>query len=119
MARRVTVESAVDRTSLLQVESKIALETRSDPVRFTAIRLIMMVLLAASTNASWSFEVPELTPNVTDRAGVLSAREISDLNGTIARLRRESDIYAAVLIVRSTQPETIEQAAIQTFDRWQ
>jgi uncharacterized protein len=89
-------------------------------VRVTAIRLIAMVLLAAPyPNASWSFEVPEFTPNVTDRAGALSASEISSLNRTIARLRSESHIYAAVLIVRSTSPETIEQAALQTFDRWQ
>lgn len=93
---------------------------RSDPVRFRALRLIMMVMmLLAASHPSWSFEVPELTPNVTDRAGVLSESEISDLNSTIARLRSESRIHAAVLIVRSTQPETIEQAAIQTFDRWQ
>jgi uncharacterized protein len=89
-------------------------------VRVTAIRLILMVLLTAScSHASWSFEVPEFTPNVTDRAGALSASEISSLNSTIARLRSESHIYAAVLIVHSTSPETIEQAAIQTFDRWQ
>ena len=88
-------------------------------MRLTAIRLIVIVLLAAShPNAAWSFDVPEFTPNVTDRAGVLSASEISDLNGTIARLRSESQIYAAVLIVHSTNPETIEQAAVQTFDGW-
>jgi len=69
-----------------------------------AIRLIVMVLLAAARpNASRSFEVPEFTPNVTDRAGVLSASEISSLNSTIARLRSESHIYAGVLIVHSTR----------------
>jgi uncharacterized protein len=75
-------------------------------------------LAASHPNAAWSFEVPEFTPNVTDRTGVLSASEIASLNGTIARLRNESHVYAAVLIVHSTRPETIEQAAIQTFDRW-
>jgi uncharacterized protein len=114
------VESVVHRTSSLAVESRIGVATRSDAVRITAIRLIVIVLLAASIpNASWSFEVPEFTPNVTDRTGALSASEISSLNSTIARLRSESHIYAAVLIVHSTSPETIEQAAIQTFDRWQ
>jgi uncharacterized protein len=89
-------------------------------VRAAAIRLMVIVLLVAlPPTVSWGFEVPEFTPNVTDRAGVLAASEISGLNDTIARLRSESHIYAAVLVVRSTGPETIEQAATQTFDRWQ
>lgn len=81
------------------------------------LKIVLMLLLWLPCT-SWGFEVPDFTPNVIDTAGVLSSQEISDLNGVIEKLRAESHIFAAVLLVRSTRPDTIEQAATATFDRW-
>src|SRR4051812_5809143 len=83
-----------------------------------ALRLSLVLALGFDCLASFAFDVPEFAPNVVDTAGVMSTAEIAKLNGTIAKLREESHIFAAVLVVPSTQPETIEQAAEESFRQW-
>ena len=79
------------------------------------VSFFVAVLLSAS---SWGFDVPEFKPNVVDTAGVLPAGDIARLNETILKLRAESHIFAAVLVVPTTQPETIEEAAEEAFRNW-
>jgi uncharacterized protein len=78
--------------------------------------LLALMLLAMPARA---FDVPELIPNVVDEAHVLSSQQVSELNQTIAQLREQSHIYAAVLLVDTTDTDAIEQAATKTFDQWQ
>jgi uncharacterized protein len=81
--------------------------------------MVVTLFVAAFLSASsWGFDVPEFRPNVVDTAGVLSAADIARLNATILKLRAESHIFAAVLVVPTTQPETIEDAAEETFRKW-
>jgi uncharacterized protein len=83
----------------------------------TVLRLLVTALAFASV-ASFAFDVPQFTPNVVDTDGVLSVENVSRLNGTIRKLRAESHIFAAVLIVPTVQPQSIEQAAEETFRKW-
>lgn len=82
------------------------------------LKLLLTLALAFASAASFAFEVPEFTPNVVDTAGVLSTDDVARVNGTIQKLRAESHIFAAVLLVATTGPETIEQAAEETFRKW-
>jgi len=76
---------------------------------------ILFLLLAASAQA---FEAPSFTPNVVDEAGVLSVEEVAELNHEIAVIREQSKIFAAVLLVGTIAPTTIEDAAERTFKKW-
>lgn len=78
--------------------------------------LLLALLLPA---AAFGFDVPAFTPNVVDVSGVLSGNETQELNATIAKIRQESHVLAAVLIVPSIQPDSIEQAAEEVFRTWQ
>ncbi|HEU4603266.1 MAG TPA: TPM domain-containing protein [Steroidobacteraceae bacterium] len=86
--------------------------------RSAAFKLLPFLAAVLMCLPAWGFDVPEFMPNVVDTDGVLSVDEVARLNGTIAKLRAESHIFAAVLVVPTTQPETIEQAAEEAFRKW-
>ncbi|HEY5807521.1 MAG TPA: TPM domain-containing protein [Povalibacter sp.] len=81
-------------------------------------RTALLLVLLFSPVAS-GFEVPPFAPNVVDLSGVLTVEEIGQLNATIAKIRQENHVLAAVLIVPTTQPGSIEQAAEEVFRTWQ
>lgn len=85
----------------------------------TNIGKLLSLALCLIAAPVWAFDIPEFIPNIVDEAHVLSAEQASDLNQTIARLRVESHIYAAVLLVVTTDTDSIEQAATKTFEKWQ
>jgi uncharacterized protein len=62
--------------------------------------------------------VPPLVARVTDTAGVLDSAQRSRLEEKLAAFEARKGSQIAVLIVPTTQPETIEQYGIRVAEQW-
>lgn len=62
--------------------------------------------------------VPALQERVTDRTNTLDAATRNALTSQLAALEARKGAQVAVLIVPTTQPESIEQYATRAFDQW-
>src|SRR5689334_12576921 len=62
--------------------------------------------------------VPKLTGHVVDRAGMLTEREHSALEGKLADFERDHGSQVVVLLVPSIGEETIEEFAGRVTDDW-
>jgi uncharacterized protein len=62
--------------------------------------------------------VPPLTGRVVDQTGTLSAADIAVLTQKLKDLETRKGSQVAVLIVPTTQPETIEQYSIRVAETW-
>lgn len=62
--------------------------------------------------------VPALTGRVVDLADSLSAVQQQDLDKRLSAFEQRKGSQIALLIVRSTHPETIEQYAIRVAEQW-
>lgn len=85
--------------------------------RFLLLFLILPGLLAAIPPAL-AFESPAFQGDVLDEAGQLSAGDRDTLRERIEVLREASGIWAAVYVATSLQGDSIENAAVVTFERW-
>jgi uncharacterized protein len=73
---------------------------------------------APSAIPSAAVAVPSLTTRVTDLAGVLDAAERARLERKLEAFEREKGVQFAVLVVPTTQPDSIEQYSIRVVDAW-
>jgi len=80
-------------------------------------RVVLLALLASGT-AYAEVAVPPLTQRVTDLTGTLDAQQIQSLESRLAEFERNKGAQLAVLIVPTTQPETIEQFGIRVVEAW-
>ncbi|MDI3564716.1 YgcG family protein [Bradyrhizobium sp. Arg816] len=62
--------------------------------------------------------VPQLTGRVVDQTGTLSSGDVAALTQKLRDFETRKGSQVAVLIVPTTQPETIEQFAIRVADAW-
>jgi uncharacterized protein len=62
--------------------------------------------------------VPELAGRVIDRTGTLTQTEQNEIARTIRYFEERKGSQIAVLIVPTTQPETIEQFGIRVAEQW-
>ncbi len=62
--------------------------------------------------------VPALKSRVTDLTGTLAANEAAQLEQKLAAFEARKGSQIAVLIVPTTQPETIEQYSIRVAEAW-
>jgi uncharacterized protein len=62
--------------------------------------------------------VPQLTGRVVDQTGTLSAADIASLTQKLEDLETRKGSQLAVLIVPTTQPETIDQFSIRVAEAW-
>jgi uncharacterized protein len=62
--------------------------------------------------------VPPLTARVVDQTGTLSGGDIASLTQTLKDLEARKGSQVAVLIVPTTEPETIEQYSIRVAEAW-
>ncbi len=76
------------------------------------------VLLAGLACARAEVAVPPLKARVTDLTGTLSAQQILDLESRLSAFERAKGSQVAVLMLPSTQPETIEEYSIRVADAW-
>ncbi|MDN5753304.1 MAG: YgcG family protein, partial [Nitrosospira sp.] len=77
------------------------------------IALLFSVSLPAAEVA-----VPPLTSRITDLTGTLSANETAQLEQKLTAFEAKKGSQIAVLMVPTTQPETIEQYSIRVAEAW-
>lgn len=83
--------------------------------RWLTLCLLCLLPLAAVAD---EVAVPALTARVTDLTATLSAEQQSALESRLQEYESQKGSQIAVLIVPSTQPETIEQYSIRVVEQW-
>ena len=80
----------------------------------------LVLMLLALGGSVWAAEVavPELRARVTDLTGTLTAEQRQALETRLAEFEGRKGAQIGVLIVPTTQPETIEQYARRVLDQW-
>ena len=79
------------------------------------IQLLLAFLLPLCAAAA---DVPPLKARVTDTTGTLNAQQSAALEQTLAEFEARKGAQIAVLLVPTSQPETIEQYAVRVFESW-
>lgn len=82
------------------------------------IALFVAWLCAALVCAQPLVAVPALTGRVVDLADSLSVAQQQELDKRLSAFEQRKGSQIALLIIRSTQPETIEQYAIRVAEQW-
>ncbi len=82
-----------------------------------SVRVLLLALLVSAA-ARAEVAVPPLQQRVTDLTGTLNAQQIGTLEARLAQFERQKGSQLAVLIVPSTEPETIEQYGIRVAEAW-
>lgn len=83
------------------------------------INLLSLVLLLALANGALAeIAIPLLKSHVTDLTETLSSMEISRLEQQLTDFEAKKGSQIALLIIPTTQPETIEQYSIRVAEVW-
>jgi len=77
---------------------------------------IFFLVFLLFVNISYAQEIPTLNKYVNDLANVLSASEENRINTLCAEIEKNWTVEIAVLTVKTTQPMTIEEYAVKTFE---
>jgi uncharacterized protein len=83
--------------------------------------LMLLLSLTGWPLASWSADqvaVPALQAPVTDLTHTLTAEQINTLASSALALQARKGSQLAILLVPTTQPETIEQYSIRVAEAW-
>lgn len=80
--------------------------------------LVFIALLFSASLSIADVAIPPLKSPVTDLTGTLSANETEQLERKLAVFEARKGSQIAVLIVPTTQPETIEQYSIRVAEAW-
>ena len=83
-------------------------------------RWLILFLSGLLSFTAWADEVavPPLAARVTDLAGALTAAQQAALESRLQAFEALKGSQVAVLIVPTTQPETIEQYSIRVVEKW-
>ncbi len=87
----------------------------------TSLHLASVVLLAlfcVPGRTAFSADVPPPSSPIVDQVGVLDPSAREHLIRIISDVRQRTTAEMAILVVRSTAPESIEDYSIAVFDRW-
>jgi uncharacterized protein len=84
------------------------------------IRLVGILALVwmSAAGAADEVAVPPLTARITDLTGTLDAGQLASLEAALRAFEEKRGSQIAVLMLPSTQPETIEQYALRVAERW-
>jgi uncharacterized membrane protein YgcG len=85
---------------------------------FRSLFALLAVLFTAGAIAQDLQPVPALHARVTDETATLTAPQRTSLEAKLAAIEQRKGAQVAVLMVSTTQPETIEQYATRVFDAW-
>lgn len=80
--------------------------------------LLAAALLFAPPYAAAQIPVPPLITRVTDLTATLTADQHAELSAKLEAFETRKGSQVAVLLVPTTQPETVEQYATRVFDQW-
>lgn len=86
--------------------------------RNAGIILALCWLLAPLSAGAAEVAVPPLQMRVTDLTQTLSAEQQASLNASLEAFERRKGSQIAVLLVSTTQPETVEQYSIRVAEVW-
>jgi len=78
----------------------------------------LLLLCSGAAMAASEVAVPQFQAYVTDLAGLLQPPQRAALEQKLAAFARERGSEVALLILPTTQPETIEQYAIRVAEAW-
>lgn len=78
---------------------------------------IVFLVLLLSVDIGFSQEIPTLTKYVNDFANVLSPSDEIRINNLCSEIEKNWTVEIAVLTVQTTQPMTIEEYAVKTFEK--
>ncbi len=84
--------------------------------RFVA--LLLGAWMALHALAAAAFEAPKFAGDVLDEAGVLDDGQRAALAERIRAMRAADGLWGAVYVARDLQGESIEAAAVATFEKW-
>src|SRR3954452_23423499 len=79
---------------------------------------LLALMLCWAYAAVADVAVPPLTGRVVDKTGTLSSGDIATLDQTLKNFEARKGSQVAVLIVPTTQPETIEQYSLRVAESW-
>jgi uncharacterized protein len=80
--------------------------------------VILALLLGWAFTARAEVAVPPLSGRVVDQTGTLSSSDIASLTQVLRDLETRKGSQVAVLIVPTTEPESIEQYSIRVAEAW-
>ena len=80
--------------------------------------IVAALFLAFASPASADVAVPQLAGRVVDQTGTLSSGDIAALSQKLSDFETRKGSQIAVLIVPTTDPETIEQFSIRVAEAW-
>jgi uncharacterized protein len=83
-------------------------------MRKLAFGVLFLVIVSSIAIAQ---EIPTLQKYVTDNAGVLTSSDIARINTLAAEIEENTTVQIAVLTVDTTEPSTIEQYAVEVFEK--
>jgi uncharacterized protein len=86
-------------------------------IRRAAIALAGL-LCAAGVHAQELQPIPKLEARVTDLTGTLTAAQQADLEQKLTAFEQRKGSQVALLMVQTTQPETIEQYSLRVAETW-
>jgi uncharacterized protein len=88
--------------------------------RWSSAAALLLFALAslASSVALAQVAVPQLTARVTDLSNTLTAEQRTAIEQRLAAFESRKGTQIAVLLVPTTQPETIEQYGIRVAEQW-
>ena len=89
-------------------------------MRFVRILFVLLVaaFAIAGTGVRADVPVPSLAARVTDETGTLTSEQRSSLEQTLEDFEARKGAQISVLIVPTTQPETIEQYSMRVVEQW-
>ena len=79
------------------------------------LQLLLAFLLPLAAAAA---DIPPLKARVTDVTATLNAQQSGALEQTLAEFEARKGAQIAVLLVPTSQPETIEQYSVRVFESW-
>jgi uncharacterized protein len=86
--------------------------------RLIALCLLALTLAAPAWAADGFVAVPPLTARVTDLTGTLSADQRSALENVLAEYEQQRGSQIFVLMLPTTEPETLDAYSIRVADAW-
>src|SRR4051812_26270180 len=97
---------------------------RSGTFAFAALLALCLSVCAFAADAPWQpardglQPIPALTGRVNDTTGTLRADERQSLEAKLAQWEASTGNQLAVLIVPTTQPESIEEYSLRVAEAW-
>ena len=87
-------------------------------LRAALLTLLWLALLPATGRAAEPVPLPALNARVTDLTATLDATQRGRLEAQLAAIDRAGKAQVAVLLLPTTEPETIEQFGIRLAEAW-